>query len=46
MSPICKPMMLALGEYHSLAHLERVPGQALAAEPFILFSRFIGTQGV
>lgn len=36
---IREPMMLALGEHHPLAHLKRVPVEALAAEPFILFSR-------
>ncbi len=36
---INEPMMLALREQHPLAALERVPVEALAAEPFILFSR-------
>ena len=36
---ISEPMMLALPEHHPLAALKRVPLAALAAEPFILFSR-------
>ncbi len=37
-----EPMLIALPAHHALATKERVPIEALAGEPFILFPRMVG----